>query len=77
MDAFDERARLYRVLVYPDPDGVGGYVAEAPEFPGVCAGGDTPEAALSCAYDGIATMIEDLLADGEPLPAPAVVLAAK
>lgn len=68
-DWIDELARRYPVLVHPDPNGQG-YVADVPDFPGVCAGGDTPAEALECAYDGIATVIAMQVEDGEPYPAP-------
>lgn len=71
MDEVDRMARRYAVVVTPDPDG-GGFLAEAPDFPAVCAGGDSPGEALDCAYDGIATIIDDMLRDGETVPEPSV-----
>ncbi len=71
MDDVDRMARRYAVVVTPDPDG-DGFLAEAPDFPEVCAGGQTPGEALECAYDGISTIIDDMLTDGETVPPPSV-----
>lgn len=69
MDDVDCQARRYAVTVRPD--GQGGYLADVPDFPGVIAGGDSPEEALACAYDGIASVIDLLREEGLPIPEPA------
>lgn len=71
MDEFDRKARRYAVIIYPNPspDEVA-FLAEVPDFPCVCAGGDTPSEALSCAYDGIASIIMVQTEDGDPYPEP-------
>jgi predicted RNase H-like HicB family nuclease len=74
MDAFDRQARLYPVTVSPDPDG-DGFVADAADFPGVCAGGATPSEALACAYDGIASVLAVMTRHGDPIPQPAATAA--
>lgn len=73
MDEYDIRARRYAVVI--GADGEGGYLAKVPDFPGVIAGGATPEEALSCAYDGIASIIMVDAEDGDPVPEPSDYLA--
>ncbi|MBI2297348.1 MAG: type II toxin-antitoxin system HicB family antitoxin [Armatimonadetes bacterium] len=75
MSELAARARLYQVTVRPDGDG--GYLGKVPAFPGVIAGGDTPEEALMCAYDGIAAMLEVMLRYGDPVPEPEVAAAVR
>ncbi len=62
-------ARRYLIMVFPDPYEEG-YVVHVPDFPGVCAGGDTPGDALDCAYEGIASILGVLIEDGRPIPGP-------
>ncbi len=59
----------YHVVLEPDPDG--GYVAVVPAFPGCYSQGDTVEEALSNARDAISLTVEDMRANGEPIPDPA------
>ena len=49
------------------------YVASHPEFDGVLGTGETPEAALADLHAARRSMIEALLAEGYPVPEPAVV----
>ncbi len=58
----------YSVLLLPDPLD-GGFTVEVPCLPGVVTEGNTREEALANAKDAIALMIEDLIADGEEVPA--------
>lgn len=58
--------RSYHVVLEPDLDG--GYVAVVPAFPGCYSQGDTVEEALSNARDAIALTVEDMRANGEPIP---------
>lgn len=67
-----ERARAYDVTV--GPDGEGGFMAAVAQFPGVIAGGDSPEQALQDAYAGIAAVLEVMLRFGDPIPTPEPVL---
>ena len=60
--------RSYHVVLEPDPDG--GYVAVVPAFPGCYSQGDTVEEAFSNARDAIALTVEDMRANGEPIPDP-------
>lgn len=60
--------RSYHVVLEPDPDG--GYVAVVPAFPGCYSQGDTVEEALSNARDAIALTVEEMQANGEPIPDP-------
>lgn len=56
----------YTVLLEPDEDG--GYTVTVPALPGVATEGDTLQEALAMARDAIALYLEDLAADGEPIP---------
>ena len=60
--------RSYSVVLEPDPDG--GYVAIAPAFPGCYSQGETVEEALANAREAILLTIEDMEAQGEPIPDP-------
>ncbi len=57
----------YTVLLDPDEES-GGYTVTVPALPGIVTQGDTLEAALEMAKDAIALYLEDLVADGEPIP---------
>jgi predicted RNase H-like HicB family nuclease len=56
------------VVLEPDVDG--GYVAVVPAFPGCYSQGETVEEALANAREAINLTIEDMLAEGEPIPDP-------
>lgn len=65
----------WRVVIEPeqqDDDSVI-YVASHPEFDGVLGTGETPEAALADLTAARLAMVEALLAEGYPVPEPAVV----
>jgi antitoxin HicB len=64
----DTSARQYDYTVLLDPDEEGGYAVTVPALPGVVTQGDTLEEALEMARDAIALYLEDLIADGEPIP---------
>lgn len=63
------KARQYEYTVLLDPDEEsGGYTVTVPALPGIVTQGDTVEEALEMARDAIALYLEDLQADGEPIP---------
>jgi predicted RNase H-like HicB family nuclease len=64
----------WRVLIDPErqDDGRVIYVASHPDFDGVLGAGETPEAALADLHAARRSMIEALLAEGYPIPEPAV-----
>jgi predicted RNase H-like HicB family nuclease len=62
-------AHQYEYTVLLDPDeGGGGYTVTVPALPGVVTQGDMVEEALEMARGAIALYLEDLVADGEPIP---------
>ena len=62
-------SRQYEYTVLLDPDEEeGGYTVTVPALPGIVTQGETVEEALEMARDAIALYIEDLIADGEPIP---------
>jgi predicted RNase H-like HicB family nuclease len=65
----------WRVIIDPErlEDGQIIFVASHPEFDGVLGTGETPEAALADLQAARRSMIEALLAEGYPVPEPAVV----
>jgi predicted RNase H-like HicB family nuclease len=65
----------WRVLIDPErqEDGQIIFVASHPEFDGVLGIGETPEAALADLHAARRSMIEALLAEGYPVPEPAVI----
>jgi predicted RNase H-like HicB family nuclease len=65
----EQLARQYEYTVLLDPDEEeGGYTVTVPALPGVVTQGETVEEALEMAKDAIALYIQDLIADGEPIP---------
>ena len=56
----------YTVILDKDEDGV--YVATVPALPGCISDGRTVEEALSNVREAIQGFIEDMKADGEPIP---------
>jgi predicted RNase H-like HicB family nuclease len=68
----------WRVIIDPErqEDGQIIFVASHPEFDGVLGTGETPEAALADLHEARRSMIEALLAEGYPVPEPAVVSSA-
>jgi antitoxin HicB len=62
----------YEVDVLPLSDDLGGgFVALVPELPGCMADGETPEEALTSAYDAIRCWIGEALRVGRDVPQPA------
>jgi antitoxin HicB len=57
----------YTVLLDPDVES-GGYTVTVPALPGIVTQGDTLEKALDMVRDAISLYLEDLVADGEPIP---------
>ena len=65
----EKRQREYEFTVLLDPDeDKGGYTITVPALPGIVTQGETVEEALEMARDAIALYLEDLVADGEPIP---------
>jgi predicted RNase H-like HicB family nuclease len=64
----------WRVIIDPErqDDGRVIFVASHPDFDGVLGAGETPEAALADLHAARRSMIEALLAEGYPIPEPAV-----
>lgn len=59
--------RRYTVVLTPEPE-VGGYSVAVPALPGCYTQGDTLEEALDNARDAIRLYLEDVEANGEPVP---------
>ena len=59
--------RSYTILLTPDPE-VGGYIITVPALPGCITEGDTREEALENARDAIRLYLEDVEAEGLPMP---------
>ena len=64
----------WRVVIDPEQqeDGSIIFVASHPEFDGILGTGETPETALADLHAARRSMIEALLAEGYPVPEPAV-----
>ncbi|OGP57411.1 MAG: hypothetical protein A2V67_19580 [Deltaproteobacteria bacterium RBG_13_61_14] len=58
----------YEINIVPNPHG--GFYARIPDFPAIFTGGATAKEALRNAQEAIELMIEELEAEGEPLPEP-------
>jgi len=59
--------RTYTVILEPDPK-AGGYTVLVPALPDCVTEGDTIEEALTNAREAIALTLEDIAAQGEPIP---------
>ncbi len=57
----------YTILLDPDHE-EGGYTVTVPALPGLVTQGGTVEEAIAMAKDAIVLYLEDLVADGEPIP---------
>jgi predicted RNase H-like HicB family nuclease len=68
----------WRVIIDPErqDDGQILFVASHPECDGVLGTGETPETALADLHAARQSMLEALLAEGYPVPEPAVVSSA-
>lgn len=64
----------WRVIIDPERQDGGKviFVASHPDFDGVLGTGETPEAALADLHAARRSMIEALLAEGYPIPEPAL-----
>lgn len=63
----------YEVDVRPlSPEDGGGFAAIVPALPGCMSDGETPEEALSRAYDAIECWIATAIKHGREIPAPRV-----
>ena len=62
MQAYD-----FKVLLEPDQK-VGGYVVSCPALPGCYTQGDTIDEALTNVKEAILLCLEDLVAQGQPIP---------
>ena len=56
----------YLVVIEKADDG--SYSAYVPDLPGCVSCGDTPEEVKALAAEAIKMYIEDMIADGEPIP---------
>ncbi len=61
------RMNRYTLLLVPDQE-EGGYTVTVPALPGCITEGDSLEEALANAKDAIRLYLEDLIANGEPVP---------
>ncbi len=64
----------YDFKVLLEPDEAGGYVVTCPSLPGCYTQGETIGAALANIREAIELCLEDLQAQGQPLPDPSGVL---
>ena len=60
--------RKYLVVIEKAEDG--SYSAYVPDLPGCVSCGDTPEEVKGLIREAIEMYIEDIIADGEPVPEP-------
>ncbi|MBK8029296.1 MAG: type II toxin-antitoxin system HicB family antitoxin [Chloroflexi bacterium] len=58
---------MRQVILIPDSES-GGFTVTVPSLPGCLSEGDTYEEAMTNIRDAIALYIEDLIADGDPVP---------
>ncbi|HUN05395.1 MAG TPA: type II toxin-antitoxin system HicB family antitoxin [Aggregatilineales bacterium] len=58
---------MRQVILIPDME-VGGYTAIVPSLPGCISEGDSIDEARANILEAIELYIEDLIADGEPVP---------
>ena len=66
------KGREYSYTVFFEPAADGGYVVTCPALPAVVTQGETIEEARAMAVDAIRLVLEDLIAEGEPIPADTV-----
>jgi antitoxin HicB len=59
--------REYTIILDPDED-EGGYTVTIPALPGAVTQGETVEECIARAQEVMALYIEDLIANGEPIP---------
>ena len=62
------KGREYSYTVFFEPADGGGYVVTCPALPAVVTQGETLEQARAMAVDAIRLVLEDLIAEGEPIP---------
>jgi predicted RNase H-like HicB family nuclease len=62
------QVRSFHVVLEPDPEG--GYVAIVPALPGCYSQGETIDEALANVREAVELTIEDLEANGDPVPDP-------
>lgn len=65
--AIGEHQQQYTIVLQRD-DEEGGYTVTVPALPGIVTEGETLDEAVDMAKDAIALYLEDLVADGEPIP---------
>lgn len=58
--------RKYLVVIEKADDG--SYSAYVPDLPGCVSSGDTPEQVKALIQEAIEMYMEDMIADGEPIP---------
>jgi len=56
----------YTIVLLPEEEG--GYSVSVPALPGCCTQGDTRDEAMAMAKEAIELYLEDLKANGEPIP---------
>ena len=61
-------AREFSFTVLLEPAEEGGYVVTCPALPAVVTQGETLEEARAMAADAIRLVLEDLIAEGRPIP---------
>ncbi|MDA8187307.1 MAG: type II toxin-antitoxin system HicB family antitoxin [Dehalococcoidales bacterium] len=61
------RDRTYSLILFRDPDD-GTYTVKVPALPGLTTQGASLEEAIAMAKDAITLYVEDLIANGEPVP---------
>lgn len=59
--------KRYTIVLQPEPDD-DGYSVTVPALPGCFSQGDTLDEAIENAQDAIRLYLDDLQAEGEPLP---------
>jgi antitoxin HicB len=59
--------KRFTILLHPEPE-AGGYSVTVPALPGCFSQGDTVDEAIANAEDAIRLYLEDLEAEGEPIP---------
>lgn len=60
----------YTIIIFPEPDGEGDYIAEVPQLRGCSAFGSTPKEALEEIETAMALWIETAKKHGKPIPKP-------
>jgi antitoxin HicB len=62
------RTLTFSVVLDPDPEG--GFTVTVPSLPSIVTQGESVEQALANAREAIELTLEDMVANGEPIPEP-------